>query len=209
MKLYSYWRSSSAHRVRIGLHLKGLEFTYVAVNLATGEQFEAAHRRRSPGSKVPALELDDGHIITESMAILEYLEEVYPQPPLLPSDPYRRARTRMLAELVNSGIQPLQNTSVARQVKEVLRQDDAMWRIHWIGAGLATLEAAVEESAGLFCVGDAPTLADVMLVPQLYAARRFGVDVSSLSTLLRIEAACNELPGFQAAHPDQQPDAQK
>jgi maleylpyruvate isomerase len=210
MRLYSYVRSSSSHRVRIALHHKGIPFEYRAVHLLRdgGEQFSPEHRARSPMAKIPVLELDDGRLLTESMAILEYLEETHPSPPLLPREPYLRARTRMLAELVNSGIQPLQNLTVLRHVKDVLGRDDKAWIVRWVGGGLAALETAAAKTAGRFAVGDEPTLADVLLVPQLHFARRYAIDLSAVPTLVRIDAACQELPGFAAAHPDVQPDAQ-
>jgi maleylpyruvate isomerase len=209
MKLYSYFRSTSTWRVRIALAWKNVPTTYVAVNLLEGQQAGAEHRARSPMSKVPVLELDDGRIVTESMAIIHYLEETHPEPPLLPREPYLRARARMLAEMVNSGIQPFQNMEVLREVKRGLGGDEQAWARRWIGQGLAALEVAVQGSAGRFCVGDAVTLADVYLVPQLSAARRFGVDVAEMLTLLRIEEAANALPAFQAAAPGAQPDAPK
>lgn len=209
MKLYSYWRSTSSWRVRIALLWKGISFEYAPVHLVRdgGEQWTPAHRARSPMGKIPVLELDDGHHLTESMAILSYLEETHPAPPLLPADPYRRARARMLAEMVNSGIQPLQNLEVLRHVKDVLGRDDKAWAASWNARGLAALEVAVAETAGTYCVGDAPTIADVYLVPQLYGARRFGVSLEGMPTLLRIEAALATLPAFADSHPDRQPDA--
>jgi maleylpyruvate isomerase len=206
MKLYNYWRSSSSYRVRIALHLKELPFEYMVVNLLTDEQKTPEHRARSPLGTVPVLELDDGRRLTESLAIIQYLDEVKDTPPLLPRDPYLRARARMLAELVNAGIQPLQNMAVGKYVKE-LGGDDKAWTRHWIARGLAGLEAAVQDTAGRFSVGDEVSLADCTLVPQLTHARRFQVDLAGCPTLLRIEAACLDLPGFQRAAPEVQPDA--
>jgi maleylpyruvate isomerase len=207
MKLHGYWRSSSSHRIRIALHWKGIAFEYAAVNLVLGEQRGAGHRARSPTTKVPVLELDDGRCIGESMAILAYLDELEPAPPLLPADPYRRARARMLAEMVNSGIQPYQNLEVLVHVKEVLHGDEKAWAHHFLARGVAALEEAAAPTAGRFLVGDAPTLADVYLVPQLLAARRFKVDLEPVPTLRRVEAACLELEAFQRARPEAQPDA--
>jgi maleylpyruvate isomerase len=206
MKLHSYWRSSSAWRVRIGLAWKRLAYETIAVDLLGGAQWQPEHRARSPMSKVPVLELDDGRALTESMAILHWLDETHPDPPLLPRDPYDRARARMLAEMVNSGIQPLQNLAVQKHVKHVLGRDEKAWAKFWIDDGMGALEAAVKESAGRFCVGDEPSLADIYLVPQLYAARRFGGAVDAMPTLLAIEERCAALPAFVAAHPDEQPD---
>jgi maleylpyruvate isomerase len=211
LRLYTFWRSSSAWRVRIGLALKGLPHELVTVNLAAGEQFDAAHRARSPLAQVPVLEVEEGGRtlrLVQSMAILEWLDERFSSPPLLPPDPEGRARVRALAEHVNSGTQPLQNAVVLRTLKEKLPGYERVWAQLHIGRGLEGLEQAVNDGgAGRFCHGDAPGLADCYLVPQLYNARRYGVDVEPFPTLRRIEEACAALPAFQAAHPDRQPDA--
>jgi maleylpyruvate isomerase len=212
MKLYSYWRSSCSWRVRIALNLKGLAYTYEAVHLLKdgGQQHTEAYRALNPMRAVPTLEFEEGGMkrkLTQSIAILEYLEERYRTPPLLPADPYLRARARMLAEMVNSGIQPLQNLSVLQWVKHELKGDDKAFAAYWNARGLAALETVVKETVGTYCVGDAVSLADICLVPQLYSARRNGVDLTPYPTLTRIEAACEKLPAFQAAHPDRQPDA--
>jgi maleylpyruvate isomerase len=211
VRLYSYWRSSSSWRVRIGLALKGIGYEYRPVDLLAQEQFGEAHRARSPLAQVPVLELEEeGRTfrLVQSMAILEWLEERVPHPPLLPADLWGRARVRALAEHVNSGIQPHQNASVLRALKEAKPGLDREWTARWIGGGLAGLERAVADGgAGRFCHGDAPGLADCFLVPQLYSARRFGVDLAPFPALRRIEEACLALAPFQAAHPDRQPDA--
>lgn len=211
LRLYTFWRSSSSWRVRIGLALKGLGHELRPVNLAAGEQFEEAHRSRSPLFHVPVLEVEeDGRTLrlVQSMAILEWLDERFPDPPLLPADVDGRARVRALAEHVNSGIQPLQNAIVLKMLREKIVGWDREWaRLH-IARGLEGLERAVNDGrAGRFCHGDAPGLADCYLVPQLYNARRYGVDVAPFPTLRRIEEACNTLAPFQSAHPDRQPDA--
>ena len=206
MRLHSYWRSSASWRARIALHYKGLAFAYVPVHLVQREQYAEGYQRLNPMEQVPTLELDDGRRLTQSLAIIEYLEETHPTPPLFPRDPYLRARVRQLAELVNSGIQPLQNTSVLLKVKAD-GADDRAWGQHWIAKGLRALEATAADCAGRFLVGDSVSIADVCLVPQLYNARRFDVPVPS--SLARIEEACLALPAFQAAHADRQPDAQK
>ncbi len=211
LRLWSYWRSSSAWRVRIGLGLKGLPFELRTVDLLAGEQFSEAHRARSPLGQIPVLEVDeDGRTLrlVQSMAILEWLDERHPSPPLLPPDLAGRARVRALAEHVNSGTQPLQNAIVLRMLKE--RQPG--WELEWarfhVGRGLEGLERAVSDGgAGRFCHGDAPGLADCYLVPQLYNARRFRLDLAPFPELRRIEEACGALAPFQAAHPDRQPDA--
>jgi maleylpyruvate isomerase len=210
LTLYSYWRSSSAWRVRIGLGLKGLTARYVAVDLLAEEQFGAAHLARNPTGQVPVLEVADGGAtlrLVQSMAILEWLDERFPAPALLPPDPAGRARVRALAEHVNSGIQPYQNASVLRWLRTRWPGSDREWAAHWIGRGLGALEAAVRDGAGRFCHGDQPGLADAYLVPQLYGARRFGVDLAPFPTLRRVEEACLALPAFQGAQPERQPDA--
>jgi maleylpyruvate isomerase len=210
--LHSYWRSSASHRVRIGLGLKRLPYEYVAVDILHGHQHADVYRSRNPLAQVPALEIteDDGERLTlaQSLPILEYLDERWLEAPLLPDDPYLRARTRMLAEIINSGIQPLQNLSTTNRVK-ALGGDPAEWARGFVTAGLAAFARAAADTAGAFSVGDAPTIADCCLVPQLASARRFGVDVAAqpLGPLLEIEARCLALPAFAGAAPDQQPDA--
>jgi len=211
VRLYSYWRSSSAWRVRIGLGLKGIAFEIAAVNLLAGEQFSEAHRARSPLGQVPVLEVEEGGRtlrLVQSMAILEWLDERFPEPPLLPPDLAGRARVRALAEHVNSGIQPLQNSLPLQMLKEKLPGYEKEWARFHIAAGLAALERAVGDGgAGRFCHGDAPGLADCYLVPQLGNARRHGVELAPYPLLRRIEEACLALAPFQAAQPDRQPDA--
>jgi maleylpyruvate isomerase len=213
LKLYSYWRSSCSWRVRIGLALKGIPYEYMAVHLLKdgGQQNTDAYRAVNPMRTVPTLEWSEGgttHRLGQSLAILEYLDARFPTPALLPGDLLLRARVRMLSEMVNSGIQPLQNTSVQQYVKHECKADEKTFAAHWNRRGLEALERAVKETAGTFCVGDSVTLADLCLVPQLYGARRLAVDLTPYPVLTRIEAACNQLPAFQAAHPDRQPDAQ-
>ena len=209
MILYDYWRSSSAWRVRIALHLKGIAFERRVVNIGPGsnEQHGAEFKALNPLSQVPVLIPDAGaRPLTQSMAILAYLEERFPTPALLPGDAWLRARTRQLAEMVNAGIQPMQNLPTMERVRE-LGADPIAWSAYFNVRGLAALEAVAAETAGAFLVGDAPTLADLYLIPQLYSARRWSVDVSRYPTLLRAEATCAQLPAFQAAHPDAQSDA--
>lgn len=208
--LYSYWRSSSSWRVRIALHLKGVPFEYRPVDLRAGSQFSDEHRARNPMSQVPVLEVEEAgrtQRLAQSMAIVEWLEERFPTPPLLPRGDHERARVRALAEHVNSGIQPYQNLAALKWLKGRSPGLETAWVKHWLSAGLARLEAAVEDGAGRFCHGDAVTLADLFVVPQLYSARRFGVDLDSCPTLVRIEAACAELTAFRLAAPEAQPDA--
>lgn len=216
LALHNYWRSSASYRVRIGLGLKGLAWDYVAVDIVRGgaagkgAQHDLGYRARNPMGQVPMLELteDDGTVrhLVQSLPILEYLDERWPEPPLLPVGREARAAARALAEIVNAGIQPLQNLTTTRKVA-AMGGDDKAWVADFIRDGLTAFDALAATTAGRFCVGDAPTVADCCLVPQLYSARRFGVDPAAWPRLLAIEAACNALPAFAAAHPDQQPDA--
>ncbi len=209
LRLYGYWRSTSSWRVRIGLGLKGLAWEDAPVDLRSGAQFSPEHARRNPMGQVPVLEVRDAagtRRLVQSIAILEWLEERFPSPPLLPADGWGRARVRALAEHVNSGIQPLQNAAPLKWLRE-RGGLDAPWAVEWIGRGLSGLEVAVRDGAGEFCHGDAVTLADVCLVPQLYGARRYGVDLTGCPTLLRIEEACRSLEPFRRAEPEVQPDA--
>lgn len=212
MKLYGYWRSSCSYRTRIALHLKGIPFEYVPVHLVKdgGEQFRDDYREKNPMAQVPTLEVEEGgvvHRLGQSVAIIEWLEERYPEQPLLPADSFLRARTRQLAETINAGIQPFQNLSVLKLVKSELGGDEQAFARRFIEKGLAAYQTLVEPVQGRFSVGDAPTVADVFLVPQLYAARRFSVDLGPFPSLVRIEEQCASLPAFQAAHPDRQIDA--
>jgi maleylpyruvate isomerase len=209
--LHSYWRSSSSHRVRIGLGLKQLAFEYVAINILHGAQFADDYRAKSPIAQVPILEIteDDGTriVLTQSLPILEYLDERWPDPPILPRDPYLRAKARELAEIVNAGIQPLQNLSTMRRIKD-LGGDSVAWVQPFIAGGLAAFARIADEHAGAFCVGDTPTIADCLLVPQLAAARRYRVGFdATFDRLLDIEARCLALPAFAGAVPERQPDA--
>jgi maleylpyruvate isomerase len=211
-KLYGFWRSSATWRVRIGLCYKGLDYDVQPVDLRKngGEQHSEAYRALNPMRQVPLLEFEEGgrtHRLTQSLAILEYLEERYPEPRLLPAEPFLRVQARRLAEIVNAGIQPYQNTGTQQYVRATLERDVDAWIRHWIPLGLTALEAAAAESAGRFAVGDAVSIADACLVPQLWAARNFGLDLAPYPTLTRIDAACAELPAFQRAHAEQQPDA--
>lgn len=231
LRLFNYWRSSASHRVRIALGLKGLEYEYVVVNILSKDQFADAYRERNPMSQVPTLEVteDNGsvHTMTQSMAILEFLDERFPEVPILPADAYLRARARGLAEIVNSGIQPLQNLSTTKRLVQ-LGVDDKAWVKAFIAEGMTALAYATSEVSGLFSVGDSPTIADCCLVPQLASARRFGLldadgawadhaplpglhdpGRASLDALLAIEKRCLELAAFANAAPDRQPDAVK
>jgi len=214
VKLYSYFRSSAAYRVRIALNLKGLAYETVPVHLTRGggEQLAPGYRKLNPQALVPALE-DGGRVLTQSLAIIEYLDEIHPQVPLLPKDPAARARVRALALAVACDLHPLNNLRVLNYLTGPMGLgDDAKrtWYHHWIAEGLGALEAslATDPETGRFCHGDAPGLADCCLVPQLANAYRFKCDVSPYPTLLRIEKNCQALQAFQRAAPDKQPDAE-
>ncbi len=212
LTLYNYWRSSSSHRVRIALGLKGLDYRYVAVNLLADEQSSDAHKSRSPTGYVPCLVID-GVSYVESVAIIELLDERFPAPPLYPKDAHGRARVRALVEIVNSGIQPLQN----RHVTLFLSQDAEVqkkWLHHFVSRGLASLEAAMaaleaEGVRGPFAYGETPGAADAFLVPQVVSAQRFHVDVSAYPRVQRAFDAAMKLEAFQRAAPERQPDAAK
>ena len=206
MILYDYWRSSSAWRVRIALGLKGLAFERRVVNLAAREQDAPSFRSLNPLGQVPVLVTDEG-TLTQSQAILAYLEDRFPTPSLYPQAPWPRARANQLAEMMISGIQPLQTLSVLAYLRAAGLDDPMAVARHYNARGLAGVEIVARETAGTFLVGGAPTIADVCLVPQLFSARRFGVDVAGYPTLLRVEAACETLPAFRNAHADAQTDA--
>ncbi len=212
MKLWSYWRSSSAYRVRIALGLKGLAFEYAAVHLVRdgGQQHAGSFGALNPIRQVPVLEIEDGAEtlrLVQSMAIIEYIDERFPDPALLPTVAKDRAHVRALAELVNSGIQPLQNTSTFEELKKhgVAPQP---WARLFVERGLGALERLASERAGAFLFADSPSLADIYLVPQLYNARRYDVPLDAFPTLTRAEANAQALPAFRAALPEAQPDAE-
>jgi maleylpyruvate isomerase len=210
---YDYWRSSSAWRVRIALNIKQISVERRAVNLAPdcGAQHTADFRALNPMSQVPVLVIEGPpgppRTLTQSMAILEYLEERFPSPPLLPADPWLRARARQLGEMVNAGIQPMQNLAFLQRLHESGLSEPKELTRHHIARGLGAIEALAGETAGTFLIGDAVTVADLYLIPQLYSGRRFNVDLSVFPRLLQVESACTALPAFSKAHPDVQPDA--
>lgn len=208
MKLYSYFRSSCSWRVRIALNWKGLSYEYVPVNLLKGEQALDTHKAKNPWGSVPVLE-DNTFRVGQSMAILEYLEESHPNPPLLPKDLYARACVREIAETINSGMQPYQNLAVLQHVKNEFDGDDKAWAQKWLHKGMQAVEALLHKCGGTFSVGDAVTYADVLLIPQLFGCRRFGVDLHEFPKALKVERACEVLDAFKNAAPDMQPDAPK
>lgn len=215
LKLYSYFRSSAAYRVRIALALKGLPYETVPVHLLKdgGQQHGAAYRATNPQALVPALqESADGPVLTQSLAIIEYLDEAHGGAPLLPADALGRARVRALAQAVACDLHPLNNLRVLRHLKHDLgvseEQKDA-WYAHWVALGLAAVEEMLARSpeTGRFCHGDAPGLADCCLVPQVFNAQRFNCPMDGYPTIARIVAECEALPAFQQAAPERQPDA--
>jgi len=214
MILYSYFRSGAAYRVRIAMGLKGIapELRFVHLTKAGGHQHSIEYRQLNPQGRVPFL-IDDEVRLSQSMAIMEYLEETHPEPALLPRDAAGRGRVRSIALALVADIQPLQNLTVTQYLERQLAVEEAKrssWIVHFNEIGLMALETklAREPETGRFCHGDSPTLADCCLVPQLFSARRFGVDLKPFPTLTRIEAECQQLPAFQAAAPARQPDAE-
>ena len=211
MKLYDYFRSSAAYRVRIALNLKGLAPEREFVHLRKGAQRSDDYLALNPQGLVPALVLDDGQVLTQSLAIVEYVDEIVPAPPLLPRDPAERARVRGLALAIACDIHPLNNLRVLRYLLHTVGVEEAQkdaWYKYWIDVGLEALETAVsrDPATGRFCHGDSPTLADVCLVPQLANARRVDMDLSPYPTLVRIDAECQKHPAFADAAPSRQPD---
>ena len=210
MKLFGYFRSSAAFRVRIALALKGLAHDDAAIHLRRGDQRGDDYLAINPQGLVPALAFD-GHTLTQSMAIVEYLDETHPEPPLLPRDPLDRARVRALAAIVACDIHPINNLRVLRYLSRPLGHDQAAietWYNHWIAIGFAALERVLagDRRTGAFCHGDRPGLADIALVPQAVNAERYRLDMSPYPTITRIYARCMQLDAFSAAHPDRQPD---
>jgi maleylacetoacetate isomerase len=212
LTLHGYFRSSAAWRVRIALGLKGIAHAKAFRHLRKGEQSAPEYRALNPQGLVPALEVAGHGVLTQSLAILEWLEEAHPGPALLPADPWGRARVRALAQIVACDIHPIQNLRVLQYLGREMGQTQPAieaWARHWIGLGLDAVEARLAEAAtGRFCHGDAPGLADCCLVPQLGNARRFGLDLSPWNRVLAVEAACNALPAFRDAAPERQPDAE-
>ncbi len=211
MKLHGYFRSSAAWRLRIALALKGLRYGDVFVHLRRGEQREPTHLARNPQGLVPVLELDDGTMLTQSLAILEWLEEIHPIPPILPADPIERAKARAVGLAVACEIHPVQNLKVLNRLRRDAGFDDAAvtaWAAQTNADGLAACEAMVADRPGRFLFGSRPTVAEICVVPQLGNARRFGVDVSRFPRLIAAEAAAMEMPAFADAVPGKQPDAE-
>ncbi len=213
MKLIGYFRSSAAYRVRIALNLKGVAVEHASRHLRRGEQKSPDYAALNPQKLVPALVLDSGEVLTQSLAILEYLEETYPQPPLLPREPVERARVRALALIPTADIHPIQNLRVMGYLREKFGQTEESafsWSRHWIETGFDAYEATIanDPRTGAFSHGDAPTMADLCLIPQVFNAARFKVDMKNYPTIQRIYETCMRLPAFDAAQPAKQPDAE-
>lgn len=209
MVLYDYFRSSAAFRVRIALALKGITVERRFVQLARGEQQAPAYLAKNPQGLAPALELDDGEVITQSLAIIDFLDRFAPHPPLLPAAPVKVAQARAVALAIACDIHPLGNLRVIDYLQGELKQDAAAalaWRRHWMTTGFAALEALIAPAP--FCFGEDPSLADVCLAPQVFSAQRFGVDLTPFPKIQSVAAACAAHPAFRAAHPDVQPDAE-
>lgn len=213
MKLIGYFRSSAAYRVRIALNLKGIVVEHASRHLRKGEQKAPDYVAINPQKLVPTLVLDTGEVLTQSLAILEYLEETHPQPPLLPKDPVGRARVRALALIPTADIHPIQNLRVMGYLREKFGQTEESaftWSRHWIETGFDAYEATIanDPKTGAFSHGDTPTMADLCLIPQVFNAARFKVDMKKYPTIQRIYDACMKLPAFDAAQPAKQPDAE-
>ncbi len=210
MKLHGYFRSSASYRVRIALNLKGLRAEHLPHHLRKGEQRDPAYLALNPQGLVPTLQDDLGAIITQSLAIIEWLDETHPEPPLLPNDPLRRAKVRALAMALACDTHPVQNLKVLARLRELGLPDEQVtgWAAWANREGLAPCETLLANEPGPFCFGSVPTIADLCLVPQLANARRFGVDLAAFPRLLRAEAAAKDLKAFADAAPDRQPDAE-
>ncbi|MEE1889911.1 maleylacetoacetate isomerase [Pseudomonas carassii] len=206
MELFTYYRSTSSYRVRIALALKGLDYQALPVNLLKGEQRGADYLALNPQGRVPALRLESGELLVQSPAIIEYLEEAFPQTPLLPRAPEARAKVRGVAAIIGCDIHPLHNVSVLNQLRQ-LGHDEAQvnqWISLWISQGLAAIEQLIGDDG--FCFGTTPGLADVYLIPQLYAAERFNIDLGGYPRIRRVAALAEQHPAFHQAHPARQPD---
>ena len=212
MKLYSFFRSGTSHRLRIALNLKGLAPDYIPVDLRVDEQAKEPFKKVNPQGLVPALTLDDGTTLIQSPAIIEWLEERYPEPALLPKDPESRAKVRALAAIVGCDVHPINNRRILQYLgKQFGAGETALnaWCATWITAGFDAIEGllAKDDERGDFCFGNAPSLADVYLIPQVESARRFRVDLAQWPLISHVDAACRELPAFAQAAPAVQPDA--
>jgi maleylpyruvate isomerase len=209
VKLFGYFRSSAAYRARIALNLKGIPYETASIHLTKGggQQHGAEYRAVNPQGRVPALALDNGDTLIQSLAIIEYLDETHPEPPLLPADPVARAHVRALAQVIACDIHPLNNTSPLFYLKNTLKQDQDTinaWYAHWVTVGFEAVEPLLRP--GPYSFGDKVTLADVCLVPQVANARRFNVPLDKFPKIVAVDAACLKLPAFDKARPENQPD---
>ena len=212
MTLYGYWRSSASYRLRIALNMKGAEYRYVPVNLVKGEQRSEAHLARNAQGYVPVLELEDGTCLTQSLAIMDFLDASFRIPAFMPRDPILRSKILSAALVIAADISPIQNSSVLGYIKKEYGQDQesaARWVRHWISKGFDSLEQIAASRDTAFLYTDEPAFFEVCLVPQVYNARRFGLDMSAYPALSEIDAACCALPAFQKAQPETQIDAPK
>jgi maleylacetoacetate isomerase len=211
MKLYGYWRSTAAYRVRIALAIKAIEFDNISVHLVKdgGEQFKDDYVALNPAKLVPTL-VDGEVVLSQSMAIMEYLEEKFDHSPLLPTNVTQRAQVRSMAQDIGCDIHPLNNLRILKYLKGELNVTDeakSAWYAHWIQTGFAALEAKLKNTAGKYCFGDEVTMADLCLIPQLYNAHRFAISLADFPIIRRVERSCNEHPAFITAAPENQPDA--
>ncbi len=209
IRLHGYWRSTASYRVRIALGLKGISFTQVSHDLRKGEQSAREYLALNPQGLVPALETEDG-VLGQSPAILEWIEEIYPEPPLLPSSPAGRAQVRAIAATICCDIHPLNNLRIITSLRNDLSASEeqvSQWIARWISSGFAAIEMQIAEHGGEFTVGDLPTIADCCLVPQIYSAERFGVDLDRFTLIQQVAGNCAQLTAFKEAHPDVQQDA--
>lgn len=208
MRLYSYWRSTTSIRVRAALNLKGVAHEILPVDLVAGDQHADDYKALNPGKGVPSLILDDGTVLTQSMAILDYLDAAYPKPPLLPADPVDRAQAMAAAHQIALDIHPVNNLKVVNYLKAMGHgQDEAVtWMLHWMSEGLTAFQNLIRSDTR-FCFGDTPGLADLCLVAQIYNARRWDMDLAPYARLVEIDAACQAVDAIARAMPDQQPDA--
>lgn len=208
MKLYSYWRSTTSIRVRAALNLKGLDYELVPVDLVAGVQRSAEYTAVNPGQGVPALVLDDGTVLTQSLAILDYLDETHPEPPLLPEGAVARAQARAAAHQIALDVHPVNNLKVVNRLKALGHDQDVAvdWMLHWMSEGFTAFQRMIRPDTP-FCFGETPGLADLCLVAQIYNARRWDCDLAPFQRLVDIDARCQEIPAIASAMPDQQPDA--
>lgn len=211
MKLYSYWRSTTSFRVRAALNLKGLSYDIVPVDLVSGAQCDAAYTRLNPGKGVPTLVLEDGTVLTQSLAIIDYLDALVQEPKLIPGDPLIRARVLAAAHTIAMDVHPVNNLRVVQHLKQqfgATAQQAQDWMCHWMREGFQALETQLDPTHR-FAFGDSPNVADLCVVAQFYNARRWGLELAPYPNLIRVEAACLALPEIAAAHPEKQPDAKE